>query len=68
MEIFRGAVNLLHLRKWKAAASKSGGWRKVSGEAMARKLHEVPYKKKNYEKIQWINIAINIPMPFTRFV
>ena len=35
---------------------------------MARKLQEAPYKKKNYENIQWINITINNPMSFTRFV
>jgi hypothetical protein len=37
-------------------------------EGEQRGLHETPYKKKNYEKIKWINIAINNMMPFTRSV
>ena len=31
------AVDLLQIRKWKAAAKKRGGWRKVIGDAMNRK-------------------------------
>jgi hypothetical protein len=38
----RDAVDLVHIRNWKAAARRREGWRKVIGEAIARKRAEVP--------------------------
>ena len=34
--VWGAAVNMLQIRKWKAVASKRGGWRKEIGKATAR--------------------------------
>jgi len=43
--VWREALNLLQIRNWKAAAGKTKGWRKESGEAMARQRGEATLKK-----------------------
>jgi hypothetical protein len=48
--IQRDAANLLRILNWKAVARDKEEWRKKVGEAMARKMAEAPYKKK--ESIQ----------------
>jgi hypothetical protein len=64
----KNALELLHIRDWKAAARRRECRRKVIGEAVVRKLAEAPYRKKNHKTIPWKNIAHNNLMPFSRFV
>jgi hypothetical protein len=44
--VWRDAVDLLHIRYWKAAASKTEAWKETISETIHRKRAEDPYKKK----------------------
>jgi hypothetical protein len=48
---WKNAVDFLQVRNWKAEAREREDWKKVIGEAMARKRAEAPGKmKKTKEK------------------
>jgi hypothetical protein len=53
LAVWRDAVGLLQIRRWKATVRKREDWRKKNTEeAIPRKLSEAPQKKREYTDIQ----------------
>lgn len=50
--VWRGAVGLLQIRKWKATVRKREDWKEKTEEATPRKLSEAPQKKWKYTVTQ----------------